>query len=132
MVHVEPVMVDREEIVTRELAIEVGALAEVAEIILGKWAHEGIFAVLKPRVGIVIGKVYTRMAVHHIDDDSDAVLVADVDESLEIRALAKPLVDPEVADRQIPPIYRTAHVRERHDLDGVDAEISRYAIRLRS
>src|SRR4051812_5480114 len=64
------------------------------------------------------------MAVHHIDDDSDAVLVADVDESLEIQALAKPLVDPEVADRQISPIHRTAHVRERHDLDGVDAEIS--------
>ena len=93
-------VIDAEEVITRQLAVEVGALAEAIEVILGERPHERVLAVVQPGVRIVIGKVDARVAVDHVDDDGDAVLVRDVDQLLKIRAIAEALVDAEVADRE--------------------------------
>src|SRR5262249_16990629 len=123
VIGIEPVVVDSEKIIAPELTIVVGALAEVAEEVLRKRSHEGILAVLQPRVGVVIGEIHARVAVDHIDDDGDAVLVANVNKRVEVRALAEAFVHSEIADRQITPIDGASDVRQWHDLDCVDAEI---------
>src|SRR5690349_10552300 len=106
-----------EEEVTRQLPGEICALAEVAEVVLGKRSHEGVLVVLQPRVRVIIGEVHACVSVHHIDDHSDAVLVAQIHKCLEIRTLTEAFIDAEVADRQIAPIDRNSDVRQRHDLD---------------
>ena len=51
------------------------------------------------------------------------MLMAEVDESLEIGALTEALIDPEIADWEITPIDRGADVRKRHNLDRIDPEV---------
>jgi hypothetical protein len=51
------------------------------------------------------------------------MLVAEVDESLAIGALAEALIDPEIADWELTPIDRGADVRKRHNLDRIDPEV---------
>jgi hypothetical protein len=63
------------------------------------------------------------LPIDGVDDDRDAVLMRDVDQLLEIGPFAEALVDPEVPDRQVAPVHRAGHVRQRHHLDGVDAEV---------
>ena len=124
MVDLEPVVARTEEEVARELPAEVSAFSEVAEVVLRKRAHEGIFVVLQSRVRIVIRKIHTSVAVDHIDDHGDAVLVCDIDELLEIRTLPEAFVDAEISDREIAPVDRNSHIRERHDLYRIHTEIA--------
>ena len=124
MVDLEPVIARAEEEVARQLPPEVSAFSEVAEVILRERAHEGVFVVPQPRVRIVIRKIHAGVAVDHIDDHGDAVLVRNIDELLEIRALAETLVDAEIADREIAPVDRDSHIGERHDLDRIHTEIA--------
>src|SRR5262249_61451934 len=85
--------------------------------------HERIVTVLEARVGVVVGKIHARVAVDHIDDDGDAVLVAHVDKRLEIRALAEAFVHTKVSDGEITPVNRAPDIRQRHDLEPMYAEI---------
>src|SRR5207245_9865172 len=45
VVDLDPVVIDREEEVARKLAIEIGALAEAAEVVLGERSHERVLAI---------------------------------------------------------------------------------------
>src|ERR1700676_4710991 len=105
VIDLEPVMVHREKIVARKLPIEVRALAEVAEVILGEWPHEWVLAILQPCVYIEIWKVDSRMAIHCIYNDRDPLLMGNVDHRLEIRSLSEPFVHAEVADWEISPVH---------------------------
>ena len=82
VIHLKPVVVHREKIIACELAIEVGALAEVAEVVLGERPHEGILAVAQAGVGVEVRKVHPGVPVDGVDDDRDPVLVRDVHELL--------------------------------------------------
>ena len=98
-------MVYREKIVARKLPIEVRALAEVAEVILGEWPHEWVLAILQPCVYIEIWKIDARMPIHRIYNDRDSVLVGNVDHRLEIRSFSEAFVYAEIADWEIPPVH---------------------------
>src|SRR5262249_40347899 len=124
VIDVEPVVVRREEEVARQLAGEIRTLSKVAEVVLCKRSHKWVIAITQSRVRIVIGKIHTGMAIHGIHDYRDAMLVSDIDQLLEVRALAKPLVHPEISDREITPVDRRPHVGERHDFDRVDPEVA--------
>src|SRR5215831_13311802 len=123
VIHLQPVMVHGQEVVTRKLASEIGALSKIAEIILGEWAHEWVFAILETRIGVEVGEIDPRVAIDGIDDDGDAMLVGDVDQLLKICSLPESLVDPEEPDGKVSPIDRAGHVRERHHLDGIHPEV---------
>ena len=104
MINIQPMVIHAEEIVPRELPGKVGAFAEIAEIVLGKGAHKGILMISETGVGVIIGKVNAGVAVHHVDNDGDAVLMRYVDELLKIGALPESLIHAEVPDRQITPV----------------------------
>ena len=117
-------MVRREKIIARELAIEVGALAEATEIILRERTHEWILAIPEARISVEVWKVHTSVAVHDINNNCDSVLVGDIDHLLEVGSFAEPFVYAEIPDRKIAPVDRRGDVRERHHLDSIHAEVS--------
>ena len=118
-------MIDGEEVVARQLPLEVGTFAEIAEVVLCKGPHERVVAIVQACVGVVVRKIDTGMPVDDVDNDSEAVLMGDVHDLLKIRSLAEALVDPKITDRQITPIDRDADVGERHELDARHAEVAR-------
>ena len=111
VIDVEPVMIHGEKIIACQLAIEVSALAEIAEVVFREGSHERIFAIPEPRVGIEVGKVDPGVPVHRINDNGDAMLMRNINESLKIGPLPKAFVYSEVTDRKIAPVYRRGHVR---------------------
>jgi hypothetical protein len=123
VVDLQPVVIHGVEVVAGQRSVEVGALSEAAEVVLGEGPHERVFVEAQARVGVAIREVHAGVAVHGVEDHRDAVLVRHVDQLLEVRALAEPLVHAEVPDGQVPPVHRPGHVRQRHHLDGVHTEI---------
>src|SRR5271170_7073775 len=65
------------------------------------------------------------MPVHRVDNHRDAVLVAQIDELLKSRRLAKSFSDAEVPDWIVTPVNGCQHIRNRHHLDTVDPEVSK-------
>src|SRR6185436_10843143 len=105
-------MVHGKKIIARELESKVGALAEVAEIILREGSHERVLAIFEARVGVEIWEAHTGVTVDNIDDDCDAMLMGDVDHLLEVGSLAEPFVNAEIPDGEIAPVNRGGDVRE--------------------
>src|SRR4029077_6668697 len=94
----------RKKIIARELAIKIGALAEITEIILRERSHERVLAIVEARVGVVICEVDPGMAVDDIHNYGDAVLVGDVHHLLEGGSLPESFVDAKIADGKIAPV----------------------------
>jgi len=123
MVGVEPVMIDGKKIVARELVREVSALSKIREIVFRERPHERVLAITKPGVCVVIREVDSGMAVNDIDDDGDPMLVANIDQGLEVGPASEALVHTEIADRQITPVNGRADIRQGHDLDRIHAKV---------
>src|SRR5262249_5278560 len=104
VIHLQPVVVHGKKVIARELTIKVGALAEVAEIILRERSHERVLAVLQTRVSVEICEVNTGVAVNDIDNDCDAVPVGYLHHLLEVRSLSELFVDAEISNGKIAPV----------------------------
>src|SRR4029077_8055375 len=105
VIHLQPMVVNGEKIIARELAIKVGALAEVAEVVLSERSHERVLAIVEPRISVEISEVHTRVAIDDIVNDGDSVLMSNIDHLPEVRSLAEPFGYAEISDRQIAPAH---------------------------
>src|SRR5207249_7831700 len=103
-INLKPVVVHGKKIIARELAIKIGALAEITEIILRERSHERVLAISEARVSVVICEVHARVAIDDIHNYGDAVLVGDVHHLLEGGSLPESFIDAKVPDGKIAPV----------------------------
>ena len=104
VINLKPVVVHGKKIIARQLAIKIGALAEITEIILRERSHERVLAISEARVSVVICEVHTRVAIDDIHNYGDAVLVGDVHHLLEGGSLPESFIDAKVPDGKIAPV----------------------------
>ena len=118
---VHPEVVHRIEIVADKGAIPIGARPEH---ILRKRSHERVLTIAELRIDVLVRKISAGVAIHHIEDHGNPVLVRDVDESLKVEAIAEPLIDAKISDRLEAPVQSGFDVGDRHHFNAVDSEIA--------
>jgi hypothetical protein len=120
MEEVEPGVAGGEEVVLGQGKVPAGALAEH---VLPEVAHHRVVRDREVPVDVDVGELGTRVPVDDVEHDRHPEPVALRDESTQARAVAEPVVDPELRRRQVPPVDLGRHVVHRHQLHAVDTQV---------
>ncbi len=82
--------------------------------------RSGAFGIVGPLGALAVGGV---VVVDDVDDHGDAAPVAGPDEVLELVAPAAGVLDREIVRGAVAPVGPALVFGERHQLDGVDAQV---------
>jgi hypothetical protein len=117
----EPVAIDCEEVVNGERLTIIHARPTGKEL-AGEVAHHRI-RLAGGVIHEVERKLWVGVRVDGVDDAREPATMARIHELLEAAHSAQALVRSEVAERRVTPLDVLADVRERHQLERVDAQV---------
>src|SRR5262245_40210861 len=115
----QPVLVELEKVVARKL-LRVIRSGSACEKLAGENAHHRI-GLARSVIDQAVSEFRMRMGIDSVEQDSNAVLMTGVNETLHPRRAAKAIIGREISKRGVSPLDIFLHIGDRHQLQHLDA-----------